>query len=442
MTRLLILSLVFLSFPAFAQEKKTREQKVREDKSRVEAEGFWLYNDLPGAFSQARETGKPILVVLRCLPCEECVKLDDELVEQDPVIRPLLNEFVCVRVVGTNGLDLETFQFDTDQSFAVFLLNADGTIYGRFGTRSHRTEWVGDVSLTGMGKALSAALELHADYPSHKAALAGKRGPRPRIASPEQYESLKDKYGPALNYEGNVVQSCIHCHQIGDAEREHYRSLGGPIPETVLFPFPHPKTIGLTLDPKEKATVLAVEDGSAAAVAGIVAGDEILNLNGQPLISIADVQWVLHRTPPEGGDVPATLLRNGVEVGATLKLVSGWRRADDISWRSSAWGLRRMVTGGLLLKAMSDDERVAARIPSDSMALQVEHVGQYDAHAAAKRAGFEKGDVIVSYDGRTDLMRESDLLAYGAMQTRPGETVKVRLLRGGQAMTLDLPMQE
>ena len=64
--------------------------------------------------------------------------LDDELVDTDPAIRPLLEKFVCVRQVATNGLDLRLFQFDTDQSFAVFMLNADGTIYGRFGTRSHR----------------------------------------------------------------------------------------------------------------------------------------------------------------------------------------------------------------------------------------------------------------------------------------------------------------
>jgi S1-C subfamily serine protease len=245
-----------------------------------------------------------------------------------------------------------------------------------------------------------------------------------------------------LNYEGNVVQSCIHCHQIGDAERDHYRALGEPIPETVLFPFPHPKTIGLTLDPKQEATVLAVEDGSPAAAAGIQAGDDILTLNGQPLISMADVQWVLHRTPPAGGDVSATLRRNGAELDVTLRLEPDWRQADDISWRSSAWGLRRMVTGGLLVKALGDEERAAAGIRGGGMALQVEHVGQYDAHAAAKRAGFEKGDVIVSYDGRTDLLRDSDLLAYGALHTRPGQTVKVKLIRGGKELELDLPMQE
>ena len=110
---------------------------------------------MPKAFDEARRTGKPILVVLRCIPCEECVKLDDELIDQDPVIRPLMEQFVCVRQVSTNGLDLSLFQFDTDQSWAVFLLNADQTIYGRFGTRSHRTEWYGDVSLSGMAKALA-----------------------------------------------------------------------------------------------------------------------------------------------------------------------------------------------------------------------------------------------------------------------------------------------
>ena len=96
---------------------QTREEKVLEDRRKVEAEGFWIYNNLPLAFDTAKKNGKPILVVLRCIPCEECVKLDDELVEQDEVIRPLLHEFVCARVVSTNGLDLSLFQFDTDQSF-------------------------------------------------------------------------------------------------------------------------------------------------------------------------------------------------------------------------------------------------------------------------------------------------------------------------------------
>src|SRR5690606_12477551 len=144
---------VVFQLPASAQQQPTREPKVLVDRERVEAQGLWIYNDLQAGFAQAKETGKPLLVVLRCVPCEECVKLDDDLMDQDPILRPLLQQFVCVRQVSTNGLDLKTFQFDTDQSFAAVILNADGAIYGRFGTRSHRTHWIEDVSLEGQAAA-------------------------------------------------------------------------------------------------------------------------------------------------------------------------------------------------------------------------------------------------------------------------------------------------
>ena len=183
-----------------------REKKVRDDKVKVEANGFWIYNNLPKAFEEAKKDAKPIVVVLRCLPCEECVKLDDNLLDKDPILRPLLEKFVRVRVVSTNNLDLLIFQFDYDQSFAVFLLNADGTVYGRFGTRSHRTNWVGDVSLAGLAEALQGALDLHGAYPKKKVPLAAKRGPAPLFRVPEKFPTLA-KYGPELEYKGNVVQS-------------------------------------------------------------------------------------------------------------------------------------------------------------------------------------------------------------------------------------------
>ncbi|MBC7874461.1 MAG: thioredoxin family protein, partial [Ferruginibacter sp.] len=191
MLRSLLLSFaVLLAALAPAAAQNPREKKVRDDRVKVEADGFWIYNDLPKATAEAKRTGKPLVVALRCIPCDECVKLDDSLVDTDPVLRPLLEKFVRVRVVSTNGLDLSLFQFDTDQSFAVFLLNADGTVYGRFGTRSHRTNWVGDVSLDGLAKALQGALDLHAGHPKNKPALAAKTGPAPLFPVPEKFPAL------------------------------------------------------------------------------------------------------------------------------------------------------------------------------------------------------------------------------------------------------------
>jgi serine protease Do len=420
---------------------QTREELVRGDKAKVEAEGFWIYNDLPGAFAEARRTGKPIVVVLRCLPCHECVKLDDELVDTDPVIRPLLEQFVCARQVATNGLDLSLFQYDTDQSFAVFFLNADKTIYGRFGTRSHRTDWLDDVSLEGLAKALKGALNLHKNYDSVRSSLAGKRGAPMEFASPELYPSLKGKFTNALNYKGDVVKSCIHCHQIGDAQREFYWSAKKPIPDKVLWPYPHPKAVGLVMDPDEMATVENVLPNSAAAAAGFRSGDSIEFFNGQPMLSTADVQWVLHNVNPDGADVPVTVNRNGRKVDLPLTLARDWRREGDLSWRVTTWGLRRIAAGGLVLKTLSVDERGTHGLSPTAMALHVDRAGKYGPHGTARRVGFREGDIITAFDGRRDLKTEQDLLTYVATSKKHGDRVSVEVLRESRRMKYSLPIQ-
>lgn len=440
MVRSVWLGIVLIGLGISTVGAQTREQKVRGDKAKVEAAGFWIYNDLARGLAEGKASGKPLIVVLRCVPCEECVKLDDELIDHDEQLRPLLEKFVRVRLISTNGLDLSLFQFDTDQSFAVFLLNADGTIYGRFGTRSDRTEWVHDVSLEGLGQALEGALELHQRYPQVKAQLAAKRGGPPDFPVPESFPTLKGKYGPQLDYEGNVVRSCIHCHQIGDAQREYYRSRGGAIPEQVLFPFPHPKAIGLTLNPRTRAHVERVEPATPAAQAGIAAGDEILELAGQPLLSIADIQWVLHHASPEGATLTAKVKRGVEERELSLVLPAGWRRRDDLSWRASSWGLRRFGLGGLYLRPLTAEERAERGVKDEPMALRVHHVGAFAPHDGAKRAGFLKDDIIVEFAGRRDLLRETDLLAYTLNQVPPGSAIPVKVVRGGKQLELQLPV--
>jgi hypothetical protein len=436
MARLILLSAFVAGLLAAPVMAQTREEKVRNDKQKVEAQGYWIYNDLPKAFAEAKMTGKPIIAVLRCLPCEECVKLDDELIDADERVKPLLEHFVRVRLVSTNGLDLSLFQFDTDQSFAVFLLNAEGAVYGRFGTRSHRKNWVGDVSVDGMAKAMQGALVLHKDYPNNKAELALKRGPTPEFARPELFPNLKDKYQATLDYKGKVEKSCIHCHQIGDATRDLAFSRKQKLPETVLFPYPHPKAIGLIFDPKEMATVLSVEPGSSAEKSGFKSGDVIRKLGGQSLLSIADVQWVLNAASPDGAELKADIARAGKMEQATLKLEPNWRQRDNISWRSSTWGLRRKALGGMLLVDLTDDERAKLKLEPRSTSLFVEHVGQYAPHDLANRAGVRKGDILLGFDGRTDLVRETDVIAYSLRSKQLGERVMMTFLRDGAKQTL------
>ena len=41
-----------------------------------------------------------------------------------------MSQFVGVRMVKVNSMDLSLFQFDYDMTFAVFFMNADKKVYG------------------------------------------------------------------------------------------------------------------------------------------------------------------------------------------------------------------------------------------------------------------------------------------------------------------------
>ena len=335
-----------------------------------------------------------------------------------------------MRLVQANVLDLTLFQFDYDLTFAAFFLNADRIIYGRFGSRSDMKNAEKDISLEGFGKTMAAALELHKAYPKNKGILAGKQPLPVMVRRPEEYPSLAGKYKPTIDYEGKTAASCLHCHQVREAERLTYRSDNKPIPDQSIYPWPMPTIIGLTLDPKEKAKVAEVARASAAAQAGLQAGDEILTLNKQPVISTADIQWVLHNsTGPT--TIDAVVLRDGKMVNLEVTLPKDWRVKSDIAWRATTWDFRRMATGGLVLK----------HEPGTNMALRVDYVGQYDAHAAGKRAGFKKDDVIVRVAEETRAMTESELFRFLLQNKFKGDKVPFTVMRAGEKVELMMPMQ-
>jgi len=427
--------LLLASGPVEAQDRDT---KVRNDRKTYKDSKDWVYNDLDGGVRVARASGKPLLVIFRCIPCEACQEFDDDVARRDPIIRDLLDEFVCVRIVQANAIDLTKFQHDFDQSFAAYLMNPDLTIYGRFGTRSERPEHE-DISLQGLRKAMEAALRMHPVYEQIKPSLAGKQVKQARYKTPRDYPSLAGKYGTALDYEGQVAKSCMHCHQIREAERLVYRTAGELIPEEVLFPYPDPGVLGLKMDPKAMATIERVAPGSTAERDGFQPGDEITTLAGQPLLSIADLQWVLH-TAPATSQLQAGVRRAGKTLDLTLSLPGGWRRGD-ISWRATTWDLRRMGLGGMRLEDMTDEQRRQAKLPKDGMALRVRHVGQYGEHAVAKRAGVMTADIVVAFDGRDGRMSESQLIADSVQRKRPGNEVIVTVIRDGERKTMRLALR-
>lgn len=352
----------------------------------------------------------------------------------------MLDKFVRVRLVQANALDLSLFQFDYDLTFAAFFLNADRTVYGRYGSRSDSKHADRDISLDGFRKAMLAALELHQGYPANKLTLAGKQPVAPQFRAPEDYPSLAGKYKPTLDYEGKVARSCMHCHQVREAERIHFRAQSNSIPDDILFLYPMPDTIGLVLEPSEMARVAKVMSDTPAAKAGFKRGDHILSLQSQPITSIADVQWVLQHAP-DVAEIKAIVRRGTKHIPLEIDLPQGWRGQTDIGWRTSTWDLRRMALGGLVLRDLTERERKAANIAPESLGLLIEYVGLYGEHAAGMKAGFKTNDVLREVGQLDRRVSEGNLIQQILRTYKPGTRVPTKVLRGNETVELQLPVQ-
>jgi serine protease Do len=404
-------------------------QPLRETLKDIEVAPHWIYDDLQAAIDQAKSTGKPLLVVLRCVPCPPGRTLDEQVMRPEGELADLEKKFVCVRVIQTNGLDLATFQYDYDMSWAAMFMNADGTIYGRYGTRSSSGPGSdANLSAAAFQKAAARALALHEGYPANKAQLAAKKGPTPEYARPEETPGLTDKPHKATSR-----QNCIHCHMVKEyALRAKWEA--GRLKAEDLFVYPQPSQIGLELNNDDGLVVKSVRSGSAAAQAGIRAGDELVSLGGQPLVSTADVQWVLHHAPSEV-KLPATIRRGEKPIESSLSLSGDWKRSD-IAWRASSWyGLRQ----GVKFDPLPETERKSRGIEEGRLALVVKGLFGKGGPKVQK-AGLKQGDVIVAVDGDDQRLSESDFLADLRLNKGPKDSVKLTVLRGKERRELEVPL--
>lgn len=373
-----------------------------------------------------------------------CQDFDEQVVRHDKNIKDLMEQFVRVRIVQGNGIDLSLFQFDYDLTFAVFFMNSDRTIYGRFGTRTNFRNAGKDISIEGFKLTLEAALELHKGYPENKDALAAKTGPVPLKKTPESYPALL-RFPSDVNLNQRLGGLCIHCHQIGEAKREIHWYDRKPVPDEVLYPFPMPDLLGIHLSPRHLAKISRVSPGSSAEKDGFQRADEIMMLAGQPIISIADIQWVLHRSP-EDTTLPAIVKRQGEDIYLNLTLKPGWRKQSDISWRTTTFELRLVALGGMTLNDLSDTERQQDGLDEKVMALRVDNIARRDRRRGggqtnAQRAGIRRGDIILRFGERTDRLSESAIIGYVLQEQAEAKSMPVVLFRNGEKVNVNLSLE-
>ena len=94
------------------------------------------------------------------------------------------------------------------------------------------------------------------------------------------------------------------------------------------------------------------------------AGDDLLTLAGQPLGSIADVQWVLHNFPDDGGPLQVEVERPDGAKALTMKLEPDWRRTEDFGWRYRVAGYASWLWAGVSFEDTPSGILVANRSPN------------------------------------------------------------------------------
>lgn len=368
-------------------------------------------------------------------------------VPTDGELKELLDKFVCVRLVQMWGVDLHRFEFDRALTWAIFFMNADGSMYGRYGSRSGlRDLSAREISLTGFKESLRAALELHTRYTTDpqavKPELADKvAGAGPTWRRPEEIPTMRasGRFGARFGeLQRDQHGGCIHCHMVATNELKSLRDVGEPIPDRKLFPYPMPDQLGFRMDPTRRATVQRVLDGTIAARAGLQGGDRILRLAGQPILSTADIQWVLHNAGDEDS-LEMELARGDRRQSLQLELPPGWRlHLED--WRFINPGLVRQMLG---FDVQALPPARAARLGlTGKLALQVDRTTP----AIRRQTGLGHLDLIVAVDDIRTPLTVGTFTGYVLRNKPKGSVLKITILRisdrlGKQESDIEITVQ-
>ncbi|HVS12164.1 MAG TPA: PDZ domain-containing protein [Planctomycetota bacterium] len=379
--------------------------------------------DLAAALDEARESGRPLFVTLRCLPCRQCADFDRAVLEGGPLLDPLLARFVTVRLTRADDIDLrllpiEGFQ-DLDLSWWGWCLSPEGRVYAVFGGRDEVSDST-RISPRALAATLRRVLDHHSD-PRRKGWNVD--GPAPELAGKartprdlEGWRSWSRRDAAARGADG-----CLHCHEVAEVLRQPAIDAGTFDKGRDLTPWPFPENVGLSLARDDGLLVERVQPGSPAERAGLRAGDSLAAAGERRLFGQADFRGVLHRSP-SGPTHVHVLYRRGTELrSGDLDLAEGWR-ATDLSWRKSiAEGNFGAHPGFPWAHPASPADRRRLAIPVGSMALRPWFGKQRD--TPAQLAGLTAGDVIVAVNGHSPDVSGRAFMVWFRLHHDPGSTV-------------------
>ena len=332
------------------------------------------------------------------------------------------------------AIDVNNLRFDFDLTFAAVLMHSDGTVYHRYGARGP----VSAHSHLSMGSFVKLLEDTLADHAAYDRAPAPPRAAEPRAAI--DLPMLQRRMA-----EGQKIE-CVHCHMVNDSEHED-AVRGKRWKKDDLYNFPDPARLGLTLDPDRQNLATAVATGSAAAAAGLRAGDEVIALGEQPSVrTLSDVQWALHRAPFAATTLTLRYRREGTEHPATLALPADWKRCppEEYAWRPFKWNLS--PSSGFGGSELGREAKQKLGLDAGAFAFRVDYIVDWgrEAHRgnAAKAAGLRHGDVVVSFANKSDFRSVQHFHAWVSLTRTAGEETEFVVMRGKERLVLRYRLPE
>jgi len=390
--------------------------------------------DVAKSLEEARASNRPLFVTLRCLPCKQCASFDAAVLEGGGELDELLARFVTVRLTDASALDLRLFPVegfqDLDLSWWGYLLAPQGQIYAIFGGKDHVSDAT-RISTAALANTLRRVLEHHYDprraswdVDGAPPALDGA-APTP-LSLPGAESWRKRSAAQSLAKDG-----CLHCHQVNEILRQPALDAQRFDKRRELDMWPLPENVGLVLERDDGLLIKRVEPDSAAARAGLRAGDRLVAAGERKLFGQADLRGVLHRGPRGAGELVVRAWRGAELVTARLELLEGWR-TTELGWRKSiADGNIGAVPGFSWPLDVKPAERAKRGLPAGRMAVKP-WFGQDSEHLPAYVAGLRAEDVIVAVGGQSPDLAQREFMTWFRLRYEPGDEVviSVRDARG------------
>jgi membrane-associated protease RseP (regulator of RpoE activity) len=297
---------------------------------------------------------------------------------------------------------------------AILLVNADGTVYHRYGGRSD----VSPMNIETLTEILQQGLITHDVYQANQKPI------RRKPALP--VDELVNK---RMQRRMNPVFGCIHCHYVGEAKQYVAMESGNWTPDQ-FWVWPRSERLGLVMDQNHQYVVQSVQDHSSAQKAGIQKGDHLLTLNEARILTKYDIQWILENSPNKAIQLPFTVSRNDHIIRGILNLEDAWKVGDpdEYGWRIrnvfTAHMAKFLPTPGLVGQQLSKKELKKAKLPEKTFGLRVTRLNQ-----GAYLAGIRMGDIILSAGHRSDFGDKRDFFRWCEILRRSGRDIQILLQR-------------